>query len=92
MSRGLGDVYKRQGSWHQEPVPLTQKLRVPSWQARFSNALQVRELLRHVDETPLTVAQRTRIRNAVFGMFLRRHKRVLKRRTRKLLRMAHLVH
>ena len=52
-------------SWHQEPVPLTQKLLVPNWQARFSNALQVRELLRHVDETPLTVAQRARIRNGV---------------------------
>jgi glycosyltransferase involved in cell wall biosynthesis len=78
-------------TWHDEPVSLARKLWVPGWQARFVNTLQVRELLRHVDEASLTAVQRSRIRAAIYGMFVRRHRRVLVRRSRKLLRLAHLT-
>jgi glycosyltransferase involved in cell wall biosynthesis len=63
-------------------------LSVPGWQARFANTLQVRELLRVVAEADLTPAQRSRVRAAIYGMFVRRQRMTLHHRSRKLARMA----
>jgi hypothetical protein len=78
-----------QREWRTGPTSSQARLlSVPSWQARFANTLQVRELLRVVAEADLTPAQRSRVRAAVYRMFVRRQRMTLHHRSRKLARMA----
>ncbi len=64
------------------------RLGVPAWQARFANTVQVREMLRWLRSIDLTAEQRRRARAAVYGMYLRREWGMVRRRGRKLVRMA----
>ncbi len=64
------------------------QLGVPSWQSKFANSLQLRELLLVVRDADLTSEQRARARAAVYRMFLRRQRRTIQHRSRKLLRLG----
>ena len=70
------------------PEQLTRLLEVPSWQARATGVLQVRELLACVNEADLTPEQRRSARAAVLRLYVRRHRRTAVRRSRKLVAMA----
>jgi glycosyltransferase involved in cell wall biosynthesis len=61
---------------------------VPSWQAHFATALQCKEMLRWLDKCDLDEQQRRKAQSAVAGMYLRRHRLLLVRRSRKLLGIA----
>jgi glycosyltransferase involved in cell wall biosynthesis len=76
-------------NWNGERIgKLSRRLNVPSWQARFANTLQYREMLRWVAVADLTDAQQTAARAAVRRWFLTRQRRSLGRRARKALRLA----
>ena len=66
------------------PAQLTRLLDVPSWQARATGVLQVRELLACVNEADLTPVQRRIARAAVLRLYVRRHRRTAVRRSRNL--------
>ncbi|MEV8634656.1 glycosyltransferase family 2 protein [Streptosporangium sp. NPDC051023] len=75
--------------WKHESIgTIGRRLGVPGWQAHFSTTLQCRELLRWLDEVDLTPEQRRRARAAVHLMYARRQRRVVSRRSRKLVRLA----
>jgi hypothetical protein len=63
-------------------------LDVPVWQWRIRNALQTREMLQWLRHVDLTNEQRRRATAAVYRMYLGRQWKLLKRRSRKLVRMA----
>ncbi|MGV9712251.1 glycosyltransferase family 2 protein [Gordonia sp. NPDC003424] len=67
---------------------LARKLDVPAWQAHFATTLQCREILRALPDYDLNEQQRSRARKAVAGMFVRRQRIVVKRRSSKLVRLA----
>jgi glycosyltransferase involved in cell wall biosynthesis len=75
--------------WKRERIgAVGQRLGVPAWQSHFSNTLQAREILRWLRQVDLTDQQRRRARTAVYGMYLRRQWRVVRHRSRKLVRLA----
>jgi glycosyltransferase involved in cell wall biosynthesis len=75
--------------WKTEPIGVVaHRLGVPAWQARLSNTLACREMLRWLPRANLTDEQRRRARTAVYRMYLTRQWRVVNRRGRKLIRMA----
>ncbi len=89
------------GPWAHVPAVLAQRewrtgptssqarlLSVPAWQAHFANTLQMRELLRVVADADLTAEQRSRVRAAIYAMFVRRQRMTLRHRSRKLARLA----
>jgi glycosyltransferase involved in cell wall biosynthesis len=64
------------------------RLNVPAWQAHFSNTVFLREALRWLAASDLTVEQRRRGREALFRMYVRRQQRVTAHRGRKVLKLA----
>jgi hypothetical protein len=75
--------------WKDDQVAaLGRLLDVPVWQWRIRNALQARETLRWLRQVDLTDEQRRRARSAVYGMYLTRQWKLIRRRSRKLVRMA----
>jgi glycosyltransferase involved in cell wall biosynthesis len=82
------DVLARR-NWTTGPtLAQARRLGVPSWRSKFANSLQLRELLMVVRDADLTTEQRARARAAVYRMFLRRHRRTIRHRSRKLLRLG----
>ena len=76
-------------NWRRERIrSVAARLGVPGWQSHFSTTLQVREILRWLDEVELTSQQRRRARGAVYRMYLRRQQRTIAHRGRKLLHLA----
>jgi hypothetical protein len=73
---------------HERSNAVVQRLGVPSWQRHFATTLQVREILRWLRLVELSEDQRRRARVAVHHMYLARQSRVVRRRARKLVRMA----
>jgi glycosyltransferase involved in cell wall biosynthesis len=73
---------------HDRLADLARRLDVPAWHARFSTALQCRELLRWLRAADLTPEQCRRARSAVLSMYARRQRRVASRRGRKLMSLA----
>lgn len=63
-------------------------LDVPMWQWRIRNALQARETLQWLRRVQLTDEQRRRARAAVYRMYAARQWKLLRRRSRKVARMA----
>jgi glycosyltransferase involved in cell wall biosynthesis len=75
-------------TWDYDPASIAaRKLDVPRWQARFTTALQCRELLRLLDTYDLDHDQRKRAKRAVARLFIRRQVNRGTRRSRKLLRI-----
>ncbi len=75
--------------WKSERVnTLGRRLDVPMWQWRIRNALQARETMRWLRHADLTEEQRRRARAAVYQMYLTRQWKVIRRRSRRLVRMA----
>jgi hypothetical protein len=75
--------------WKGESIgAVGQRLGVPAWQSHFSNTLAYREMLTWLPHASLTVGQRRRARAAVCMMYATRQWGVVKRRSRKLGRMA----
>jgi glycosyltransferase involved in cell wall biosynthesis len=76
-------------NWKDDSVgALGRLLDVPMWQWRMRNALQARETLNWLRQVDLTDEQRRRARLAVYRMYVTRQMKLLKRRSRKLIRMA----
>jgi glycosyltransferase involved in cell wall biosynthesis len=73
---------------HERPNIVGRRLGVPSWQWRFATTLQVREVLRWLRLMELTDDQRRRARAALGRMYLTRQSTVVRRRARRLVRMA----
>jgi hypothetical protein len=68
---------------------LARRLGVPSWQSKFSNTLQYRELMQWVAVAPgLTAQQRRQARAAVSRMYMFREQRTISHKSRKLVRLA----
>jgi hypothetical protein len=75
--------------WKDESVAAHGRLLdVPVWQWRIRNALQARETLRWLRQVELTDEQRRRARSAVYRMYAARQWKLLRRRSRKVARMA----
>ncbi len=81
--------------WVDDPVPvLGRRLGVPMWQWRMRNGLQAIETLRWLRQAErtghleLTIEQRRRARAAVYRWYLTRQSKLVRRRSRKLIRMA----
>lgn len=75
--------------WKSERVnTLGRRLDVPMWQWRIRNALQARETMRWLRGANLTEEQRHRARAAVYQMYLTRQWKLIRRRSRRLVRMA----
>jgi glycosyltransferase involved in cell wall biosynthesis len=75
--------------WKDDTVGgLGRLLDVPAWQWRIRNALQTRETLDWLRQVELTDDQRHRARAAVRRMYLARQWKLVRRRSRKLVRMA----
>lgn len=64
------------------------RLNVPTWQARFSTTVFLREALRWLASSDLTQEQRRQGRQALYRMYARRQQRVAAHRSRKLLKLA----
>jgi glycosyltransferase involved in cell wall biosynthesis len=76
-------------NWKDDSVgALGRLLDVPAWQWRIRNALQARETSQWLDQVDLTGEQRRQARAAVRSMYVARQVKFLKRRSRKLVRMA----
>lgn len=76
-------------NWKRERIgTVGKRLGVPAWQSRFSNTLACREMLRWLPYADLTDEQRRRARAAVYSMYVTRQWSVVKRRGRRLVRMA----
>ncbi|NUR85085.1 MAG: glycosyltransferase family 2 protein [Nonomuraea sp.] len=76
-------------SWEvQHLADIARKIGAPAWHVRVSTLLQCRELLRALEEVPLTAAQRRRGRAIVAKLWVRRHGSTAMRRSRKLASMA----
>jgi glycosyltransferase involved in cell wall biosynthesis len=71
---------------------LARRLGVPTWKGYCSTLLQCQETLHwahaHVADGTLTAEQYRRIRSAVGGLYVRRHRNTAVRRVRKVARMA----
>jgi glycosyltransferase involved in cell wall biosynthesis len=76
--------------WKVEPVSqVGARLGVPSWQWKFATTLRVREMLRWVRSgADLTDEQRRRAKAEVYKMYANRESLVIRRRARKLVKMA----
>jgi glycosyltransferase involved in cell wall biosynthesis len=75
--------------WKEDTVrELGRLLGVPIWQWRIRNALQVRATLHWLRQVDLTDDQRRRAKAAVYSMYVTRQMKLLKRRSRKVVRMA----
>ena len=75
--------------WKAERIgTIGRRLGVPAWQSHFSNTLQAREILRYLRRIDLTDEQRRQARAAVYRMYLTRQWKVMRHRSRKLIRMA----
>jgi len=86
--RHIPEVLAQRG-W--EPGRITKtarRLGVPTWQPYFANTLMCREILRWLPHVDLSDQQRRRARAALYHMFLQRQWLVIKRRGRRLVRMA----
>ncbi len=82
------DILARR-TWTTGPTTAqARQLGVPSWQSKFANSLQLRELLLVVRDADLTSEQRARARAAVYRMFLHRQRHTIRHRSRKLLRLG----
>jgi hypothetical protein len=78
-----------QRAWSTGPTAAqARQLGVASWQSRFANTLQLRELLRVVADPSLSADQQSRVRAAVYRMYLRRQHNTIRHRSGKLLRLA----
>jgi glycosyltransferase involved in cell wall biosynthesis len=76
-------------NWRSEKIgAIGQRLGVPAWQSRFSNTLAYREMLAWLAEADLTADQRRRARAAVYSRYTERQWGIIKRRSRKLARVA----
>ncbi len=73
---------------HERPSVVGRRLGVPAWQCRVSSLLQAREMLRWLRLVELSDDQRRRARSAVHRMYLTRQSRTIRRRARKLVRLA----
>ncbi|MFC3983148.1 glycosyltransferase family 2 protein [Streptosporangium jomthongense] len=75
---------------HESMNVISGRLGVPGWQVHFSTTLQYMEILHWLREADLglTEEQRRRARAAARQMYTRRQRRVVSRRSRKLVRLA----
>jgi glycosyltransferase involved in cell wall biosynthesis len=74
---------------HEKMDTLAARLGVPSWHSRFATTLQCREMLQWAGEAPgLTPEQRRQAKAAVYRMYVQRQQVTVKRRSRKLARLA----
>ena len=83
----VGETLASRHRGEHSDAAISQRLGVPSWQARVVTALERRELVRAIGEVALTSQQRTAARAAINHWYLRRHRRTVEHRTRKLARM-----
>jgi glycosyltransferase involved in cell wall biosynthesis len=75
--------------WKSEKIgAISHRLGVPQWQSRLSNTLAYREILSWLSQADLTPDQRRRARAAVYARYTERQWRIVKRRSRKLARIA----
>jgi glycosyltransferase involved in cell wall biosynthesis len=75
--------------WNDDSVArLGQMLNIPRWQWRMRNALQARETVNWLNRADLTDDQRRRAVAAVRRMYLARQWKLVRRRSKKLVRMA----
>jgi glycosyltransferase involved in cell wall biosynthesis len=76
--------------WRSEKIgDISTRLGVPAWQSRFSNTLAYKEMLAWIaQDDDLTDDQKRRARAAVVNRYTERQWRIIKRRSRKLAKMA----
>jgi glycosyltransferase involved in cell wall biosynthesis len=75
--------------WKHEPANVIgRRLGVPAWQWRFASTLEAREMVRWLRLMELTDDQRRRGLAAVYGMYMTRQSATVRRRARKLARIA----
>jgi glycosyltransferase involved in cell wall biosynthesis len=76
--------------WRSEKIgDISSRLGVPAWQSRFSNTLAYKEMLAWIArDDALTDDQKRRARAAVVSRYTERQWRIIKRRSRKLAKMA----
>lgn len=75
-------------NWRSERLSaVARRLDVPVWHARCANTLQILEILRWLPSAGLTPAQVADARAAVLRMYARRQSVVLRRRSRKVVRL-----
>jgi glycosyltransferase involved in cell wall biosynthesis len=76
--------------WKSEKIgTISTRLGVPAWQSRFSNTLAYKEMLAWIaQDDDLTPDQKRRARAAVVARYSERQWGILKRRSKKLARMA----
>jgi len=84
----LSEVLTRRHSAHETRAMLARKLGLPPWQAHLGTALQCKELLGWLDESPLDHQQRRRATLAVARLYLRRQQNTATHRARRLLGIA----
>ncbi|MGI5284685.1 glycosyltransferase family 2 protein [Nonomuraea polychroma] len=84
----IPEVLGGRGWESQSLSSVARKIGIGPWGARFATLVECREILRGLGDFPLTAEQRRRARRAVFGLYVTRHKRTVRHRSRKLLRMA----
>jgi hypothetical protein len=76
-------------NWQTDKIgAIGQRLGVPAWQARFSNTLAYREMLRWLPDAKLTPEQRRRARSRIYAQYATKQWRIVKRRSRKLATLA----
>ncbi|NRQ32521.1 glycosyltransferase family 2 protein [Nonomuraea sp. NN258] len=84
----IGEVLGGRGWESQSLSAVARKIGIGPWGARFATLVECREILRGLSDFPLTPEQRRRARRAVLGLYVTRHRRTVRHRSRKLLRMA----
>ncbi|MEO3869605.1 glycosyltransferase family 2 protein [Nonomuraea sp. B12E4] len=82
------EVLGGRGWESQSLAGIARKIGVGRWQARFATLLECREILRGLPRFELSAEQRGLARRAVLNMYVTRHRRTVRHRGRRLLRMA----
>ncbi|MBB5075456.1 glycosyltransferase family 2 protein [Nonomuraea endophytica] len=68
-------------------LKMSQRHELPTWRGVFANVIFTRELLRAAEEAGLDADQRRRARAAVYKHYAARQRMLLRRRTRRLMRL-----